>query len=295
MALRNLSHLISLISLRVEIVHTLVEVQAHPLTQSYVAPFEQARNEWDIVHAEELSIRDAIAAVNARIFSLDNTFNWLAGSASKAIMAVTDDDKTHPLYIAYFNKKSLSDFKRPILGSQYTAMKGWVTELQKSDVPALAALAPEVEAAVAAAAIAIKAREDLETQNRFFREVGNRKKLFDRVNAIRKTTYGELARMPHEVPGLPSNFADLFFRHESGSGAEAEEASEPTIESLDEEIKALEQQIEQKQEQRAALEAEAKKREEAEKQAAIAELEKAAAEAAQKLAEAQAKIAALSK
>lgn len=294
MALRNLSHLISLISLRVEIVHTLVELQANALTQSYVAPFEQARNEWDIVQAEELSIRDAIAAVNARIFSLDNTLNWLAGRGSKAILAVTDDDKTHPLYVAYFNKKSLSDFKRPILGSQYTAMKGWVTELQKSDVPALAALAPEVEAAVAAAANAIKTREDLETQNRFFREVGNRKKLFDKVNAVRKTTYGELAKLPHEVVGLPSNFADLFFRHDT-SGAEEEEESEPTVASLGEEITALEQELEQKRAQRAALEAETKKRDEAERQAAIAELQKVAAEAAQKAAEAQAKIAELSK
>jgi hypothetical protein len=294
MALRNLSHLISLISLRVEIVHTLVEVQANALTQSYVAPFEGLRNDWDVTHAEELSIRDAIAAVNARIFSLDNTLNWLASRASKTILVVTDDDKTHPLYVAFFNKKSLSDFKRPILGSQYTSMKGWIKELQNSDVPALAALAPEVEAAVAAAADAIKAREDLETKSRFFREVGNRKKLFDKVNAVRKTTYGELAKMPHEVVGLPSNFADLFFRHES-SGADEEEESEPTVATLDEEIGALEQELEQKRGQRTALEAETKKREETEKQAAIAKLQKEAAEAAQKVAEAQAKIAELSK
>lgn len=295
MALRNLNHLISLISLRVEIIHSLVEVQAHPLTQSHVGPFEGLRDEWDVVNAEELSIRDAISANNARIYSIDNTLNWLASRGSKAILAVTDDDKEHPLYVAFFNKKALGDFKRPILGSQYTAMKGWVKELQKSDVPALAALAPEVEAAVAAAADAIKAREDLETRSRFFREVGNRKKLFDRANVVRKTTYGELARMPHEIVGLPSNFADLFFRHDSNSGAEAEEEGEPTVESLDEEIASLEQQIEQKREQRAALEAETKKSKEAERQASIAELQKQAAEAAQKVAEAQAKIAALSK
>jgi len=70
-----------------------------------------------------------------------------ASRVSKSLLTLTGDDRTHPLYVAYFKKKSLSEFKRPMLGKQLEAMKGWVPELMKSDIPTLVALAPEVESA----------------------------------------------------------------------------------------------------------------------------------------------------
>jgi len=295
MAVRNLRHLISLLALRGEIIHTLDQVTAHPLTQTYIPVFEALRDDWGAVFTEELALRDGLSAANARIFTIDTALNGLAGRVAKVLLGLTGDDKTHPLYLAYFKKKTLSDFKRPILGAQLEAMKGWMPELKKSDDPALAALGAEVETAVALADAALATRTKLEAENVFFRETGSRKKLFDKVNAARKQTHGELAKMPHEKLGLPAGFANLFFRHLSSGNDDVT----MTIEMIDEEIAALEEQIAEKKALREALLAELAKRAQTEaaraaEQAALAELERAAVEATRKVAEAKAKLAALS-
>jgi hypothetical protein len=293
MAVRNLSHLISLLTLRSEIIHTLDQVKAHPLTQAYVPVFEDLRDQWSAVFAEELALRDGLSAVNARVFSVDVALNGLAGRVSKTLLTLTGEDRAHPLYVAFFKKKSLGDFKRPVLGAQLEAMKGWIPELKKNDH--LAALGAEVEVVVGLAEEAVATRAKLETDSVFFRETGSRKKLFDKVNAVRKLTHGELAKMRHEVVGLPAAFADLFFRH-SSSGNENEPT---TIEMVDEAVVGLKKQMEEMNALREALVAEAEKEAKAEaakaaEKAAVDELVKAAVLAAQKAAEAKARFAAMS-
>jgi hypothetical protein len=295
MAIRNLSHLIALLALRGEIIHTLDRVKANSLTQSYVPIFEALRDEWSAVFAEELALRDGLSAANARVFASDVALNDVTSLVSKSLLTHTGNDRTHPLYVAYFKKKSLSEFKRPILGKQLEAMKGWVPELMKSGIQDLVALGAEVEAAVKVAEEALDARTALEAESTFFRETGNRKKLFDKVNAVRKQTYGELAKMPHEKMDLPASFANLFFRHESSNADD-----EPmTLEQMDQEIASLEAQVAEKKALREALAAELEKQAKAEAEkaaelAALVELERLAMEAAQKVTEAKAKLGAVS-
>jgi len=292
---RKLSYLIALLALRGEIIFTRDQLQANPLTQGHVPTFEALREEWTLIFSEELALRDGLSAAQARVVSIDVTLNTLASRASKGILTLTGDDRTHSLYIAFFKKKTVSEFRRPTLGSQLTAMTGWIEPLNESNEPILAQLGPEVAAAVALANDAVATRTAIETSITFFRETGNRRKFFDKVNAVRQTTYGELASMPHEMLGLPASFADQFFRHDPGKDPE----EEPTLESVDAEIASLEAQLEEKRALRASLEAaaEAEAQQEAARaaqEAEIAELQKVADEAAQKIAEAQAKIAALS-
>lgn len=296
MAARNLSYLMSLLGLRVEIIHTLDQLTSHPLTQAFVPVFIELRDGWTVTFGEELALRDATSGVNARVAAIDMTLNSLASRTSKAILNLTDDDRTHPMYRSYFKGKSLCDFKRPVLGDKYKAVAGWVSQLKTSGVPELMELSDPVGAAVKVAGEAVKTRNDLATQSTIFREVGVRKQFFDKVNAVRKETYGALAKMPYENIGLPSNFADLFFRHETGRGDEP-----ATLEAMDKDIQELEAELAQKREARKAREAELAAQEEAKKGAekaaklaVIAKLEKAADEAAQKAAEARAKIAELS-
>jgi hypothetical protein len=296
MAVRNLSHLISLLALRGEIIHTLDQLTANPHTQSHIAAFEGLRDDWGAVFAEELALRDSLSAVNARVLTVDAQLNALASRVSKAVLTLTGDDRAHPLYVVFFKKKSLSDFKRPILGAQLDAMRGWVPELTSSAEPTLSALAVEVGAAVTAADEAVNARSLLETKIAFFRETGSRKKLFDKANALRKQVYGELSKLTHEKLGLTAGFANLFFRHESGGGNGDEEAV--TVDSLRADIAGLEAQMLAKQASLAELEAAIEEQAKAEakkaaEQAALAELERAAAEALQKVAIAKAKMAAL--
>src|SRR6185295_6405416 len=68
--------------------------------------------------------------------------------------------------------------------------------------------APHANAAVAA-------RDNARQANREFRDVGERRRWVDRMNAARKEVYGTLAKLPHEGLGLPSDFADQFFLSES--------------------------------------------------------------------------------
>jgi hypothetical protein len=297
MAVRTLSHLSSLLALRSEIIHSLDQLKAHPLTQGYVPVFEGLRDTWGVVFAEELALRDALSAAGARVFSAGIRLDDLASRISKAILTLTGDDKTHALYTAYFNKKSLAAFKRPVLGAQHTAMRGWIPELQKSDAPELKAFAGEVEAAVKAGDEALSARAEREAESTFFRAVGSRKKLFDKANAVRKQTYGEIAKMRHDHLGLPAGFAEPFFRHDSDR---THTTKAPTLESVAEEIAQLEAQTRAKRELYKKLEVEAEERakkeaEKAEKLAAIAELQKIADEAARKIAEATARVAELSR
>jgi septal ring factor EnvC (AmiA/AmiB activator) len=148
---------------------------------------------------------------------------------------------------------------------------------------------------VDAADKAVKTRDALAAQCTFFREIGNRKKLFDKVNAVRNLTYAALAKMPHDHVGLPRSFADLFFLHDSSG-----DDKPATIDSIDQELASLEKQVAEKQEQRKGLVAELEilaqeEAQEAAKQAAIAALQEETAAMTKKIAEAQAKILELSK
>jgi hypothetical protein len=136
-------------------------------------------------------------------------------------------------------------------GAQLDAMGGWVPQLKTSDALALSALGAEVEAAVIAADEAVNARTLLEAKIAFFREAGGRKKLFDKANALRKQSHGELAKMPHEKLGLTAGFANLFFRHESGGGGGDEEPV--TVGTIDAEIASFEAQIAEKKASKAEL------------------------------------------
>jgi small-conductance mechanosensitive channel len=146
---------------------------------------------------------------------------------------------------------------------------------------------------VAEADLAVQAKRDAEDKKKDFNILGDRKKFVDKLNAARKVTYGELAKMAHETMGLPSNFADLFFRRET---REEDDDGEPlTLEQARASVAAAEAELEARQKRVRELEAEeAKAAEEAQKVAAdkalLAELEKSAEEAQKKLAAHRAKL-----
>jgi hypothetical protein len=295
MAIRNLGYLGSLTPLRGEIKYSLDQVTAHPLTAAHVPAFEALRDEWGVVSNEEVALRDKQSAVAAGMVWIKVTLSGLASDVSKSLLRLTEDDRTHPLYLAYFKKRALNEVKRLGFSDLTELVRGWILELKGSDVPDLSALGTEVEAAVDAADKAVKTRDALAAQCTFFREIGNRKKLFDKVNAVRNLTYAALAKMPHDNVGLPRSFADLFFLHDAGS-----DDKPATLDSIDEELASLEKQVAEKQEQRKGLVAELEslaqeEAKEAAKQAAIAALQEETAAMTKKIAEAQAKILELSK
>lgn len=282
MAPRVLELRTSIFGLFPHIGYTLERLKAEPLAAAHVPVFEALRTEGLQVLTTELGMIDAKIGAQVRVTTTDGKLNEYAGRASKAVLVITKDERDNPLYTNLFGSKNLTEFRRPVLGEQLEAMRKWIPSLQQSPYPTLQAMAAELVTLVAEADAAKAARDSVQQQNRFFRDVGARRQWVDNLNAARQEVYGALAKLPHQHPELPSNYADLFFLRDKRGAGEGEEGEE-TLESLQalaeemrEELQELEARIAEMEE----AEAEAKKAAEARaaEEAKLAELDRAAAE-----------------
>jgi hypothetical protein len=291
MAVRTLASRTSLGAILPEITYTRSRLKAHPLGAPHVAAFDALRAEWTQVHAKELTLREGIVDAQALVDHVDDLLDVFVRKAVKVILSAAGDDRSHPLYKHFLGNKTPSDFVRPVLGGQLEAMRGWVISFQNSDDPSLQALAPELASLVEKADMAAKARALAEQERDQFRDLGERQKFMDKLNAERKAAHGGLSKLPHEKAGLPNNFADRFFRREARPEPGEEEA--PTIASVKASIAAMEAQLGEQKALLGELEAEQAKANEAEvaaDQAALAALEKQMAEQAAQAAALRAKI-----
>lgn len=251
MRFRTAPYTITFEKLRPVILIPLNNCKAEPLAASHVVKLEELRLGWETTFALKLALDDKANEAQVRVRNAGLTLSRVAGSVSKAILTITDDNQHDPLYTAYFGEKTLPRFKRRF-GPKLTAMRGWIKNLKESEHPTLAALADAAEQAVKTTDAAVTMREEVTTEKRYFRDVGERRKLIDKTNAVCKSIHGELSRLPHEMPGLPTDFADRFFFSESrddddsdeeAHGAAAKEAAKAKIASLKEELAAAEERL----------------------------------------------------
>lgn len=236
-SIRTLSFRSALLVLRAHIAYSLSKFKAEPRTQQYVPIFEALRDGWHDVYAQEIALHDAVTEAQALVDTRDAALNRVASRVSKTVLTITGDDTSHILYTHYFGKKTLHTFCRPVLNRKLAAMGEWAISLKDGPHDALKALAPEVESAVALAEEAAANKVKIEQQNRFFRVGGARRKFFDKVNATRKLTHGDLAKIAHEHD-LSSAFASSFFKRE----APREEEEEPTVETVEVRLQELRQE-----------------------------------------------------
>ena len=282
MALRTLRHSTALISLLPHADYTVGRLNANPLVAHLAAPIEALRGEGLQLLLTERDMSAAQTWAQVRVDTADDRLNHLAGRVSKAILTITNDERDKSLYTHFFGNKNLTEFRRPKLGEQLEAMTKWIPSLQNSPFPALQAMAPELAALVEEADEAVKARDNAQQQNRFFRDVGARHQWVENLNAARKELYGVLGKLAHQHPELPSNFADLFFMKKS-EGEAAEEPEEETAEALREHAEELRQElqgVEGRIQELEAAEAAARRAAEARaaEEARLAELDRKAAE-----------------
>jgi hypothetical protein len=243
-AIRTLSYDLPLLAVRSHEVFSVQQCWMHPLTQELAKPIEDLLVQYITISQMELTFSDAVDKTYAKVHAADRGLNEFATKVSKTVLVITADDRSNALYTLFFGKKPLSDFKRPILGGQLEAMRKWASSLEDSEHALLKALAPELPPLIAAADAALAARGVAEQQKKSFREVGERRKYIDDVNATRRLLWTELAKLPHTHPELPANFADGFFRRDLPAGNGVEEV---TVESVQQEIEDLAKQIEAKQ------------------------------------------------
>jgi len=293
MAVRTLKPRSAMLSLLPHPTFTISRLRTTPHGAPYVARFEELREEGRQVLLHELAYIEAITEAQARVVAIDIQLDGFASRLSKEILTITSDDRTNALYLHYF-ERPLGEVTRPVLNGQLETMKKWLISLPKSPYPALSAMAQELEALIAQADDAVTAREGARAQNREFRDVGERRQWVDRLNGARKEVHGALAKLPHEDPGLPSDFADQFFLSEP----EREEAEPGSVEALRAEAEALREtlaRVEARVAEAEAAEAQRKAAAEARtaQEAELAELERAAAALEQKRAALKAQLAAM--
>lgn len=275
MTARILRASIALLTLLAEIRYTLSRLTAAAVLPAFLTKLQAARDVWTAVQNKEIAFQEQLSDAQAQVDIADDGLDDFAVRFSQAVLALTGQKRDAELYTHYF-KKPLHELIRPVLSGQLKAMEQWITSLKGDKTPpSLAAMLPELVTLVAAGKKASETRDEIRTQIKQFREVGERRQLLDQVNALRKELHGALSKHALETPGLPADYANQFFKP-SDSG---EDEPEETIESLGVEIKHLEAALKEKQDRLATLQKEAddaaeKQKKKAEKDAKIAALNK---------------------
>jgi hypothetical protein len=208
MSFRTLDSRSSLIAILSEIHYTLSRAQAYPQAAAHAPIFQALRQEWTPVQGTELAYQEAIAVAQARVDAVHYDLGDFSDRFSKAVLTITRDERDHPIYVHFFGKKTLREFKR-CLFLQLGAMQAWLPVLQTSEHPALQAMAPELATLITAAEQVLAAKRCARQQNRQCSDVGERKQLIDKLNGTRTEVHGVLAKLPYIQPGLPPSLAEL--------------------------------------------------------------------------------------
>jgi hypothetical protein len=221
-----------------------------PLVAPFVAPFEALTTDWKKIQDTEHGLIEAAANADAKVDIVDAVLKGEVIAISHAVLTETNNDRTAALYVHYFGTFRPMDLKRSIREGHIATLTAWVPSLVVSPVAALKAVGTSLQATLVDADAALKAKAAADQALTDFRVLGERKTFVDGVNALRKTTYGDLAEMPHAHPELhlPVAFADGFFLH--GASAKV-----PTIVRLEQKIAVLQSKLSAVQSQKTALEA----------------------------------------
>ena len=195
--------------------YTLVRCEARPLTAGLAPALAKLLAEVTVVSSEEQMLALEVLRAEVRVALVDEDIDGTVDAVVNNILIITGGDRTHEMYVHFMDGITPGELKSPILAEELSTVRLWVPSLAASPFSSLAALGPILAQQVADADVA-KAKLDAATQAlKQFREVGARKALVDKINAKRKTTFGELGGMAHASPelNLPKDFADRFFLH----------------------------------------------------------------------------------
>lgn len=271
----------SLDTLLEEAIYPLVRLGAHPLTAPLAGEYEVFILDWFGVMTEEVNLRIAKLKASAVADLTDDDLDELTKRFAKILTTIVT--ATSELYKFYFPRPP-SDVIRPRLGDQLAMAKAWIQSLLDSPHKALNDIGAEISIKAAAGTAAEDGLSKTDQAMKEFRTLGKRRALFDRFNALQKSTYGKVSEMPHAMPleHLPHNFAEPFFKHEKSKPAKKATSKElgEEIEKAEKALVALKAQFTQAQKDEAAAAAKVEK-------ARVKQLELADAETAEEAAKAR--------
>jgi hypothetical protein len=202
---------------------TLGELPSHPLAAPFVPKFDAFQTQWFTVQQTRTNLVIAAGKAEGAVHGADDALDDFVDTLDRTLLIAVKNDRKAPLYANYFGLKPPHLLKRPLLAEELATCRAWVPSLQTSNIPAVAALAPVLVSLVAAADAAVAQQIAADQALKDFDMIGDKKTLVDGYNALRKSTYGDLAAMPHQNPTamLPPSFADRFFRHDAHAGVTA--------------------------------------------------------------------------
>lgn len=219
-----------------EHVHPLTTMRADPFAASHAAKFEGLVTDWTETETLRIKLVIAIAQAVANANRIDTQLNDIVDDVINAIKQLPDNDLKEKLQHSLLKGQPPSTFKRPTLSEQLAVMKVWPSTLQGSSVPALVeieqTLSPLLVVATEAEANLSQAKQDLID----WKNIGRWKQHIDQSNAQRAAAYGDLLEVPHKHPdaGLPSDYADRFFLHDtSRRGATKPKSSKQIAEEIE--------------------------------------------------------------
>lgn len=231
MSARFLNPRASLLALLGDIHYTLTRLNSDPLASSLVSVFQGLRDQWAVVHAQEIENQEDLSNAQAAVDSADIQLAAFASRVSSRVLALVKDDRSHPIYQHFYGEDSRSVLTRPKLGIELLEMRPWLVSIESSPHPTLRAMTAELGLLIVAADKAITVLDVVRARIRTFCDVGARRQLFDRCNNARGSTYEELTRIAKDNPGTPSDYAARFFRADAGEAMLAEAPAAPSTQN----------------------------------------------------------------
>jgi hypothetical protein len=268
----------TLFSLRANWLYTLARLMTSPHTAAFVPDFKAVGDIIDDALKTQSKLEDATVLSAAARDAADDNLDPLMIQILNAILVITKNDRSDPLYISYAGTQTGAEIVRAVLGPELVVASEWVDPLQNETEPGLLAFAAPLEEAVKIGKAAEKDVKAADKALADFRLLGPRKKSVDALNAARGSLLGALIKFQHEHSELrlPKDWATSFFRHEvkgAKYGSTVAQA-EAYLTALDQDKAAAQAELEVLQKKEADYEEAKAKR--AAARLALAEIKKAA-------------------
>ena len=272
MSVRLLSFTTTTTQLRQQTVYTRARLDADPRGAAFRDLFKQLHADWRVLATKEFDLQDALNINSAGVEYADLEADLFVDEVDAA---TTDNSSLRPLF---FGTKTPSVFKRPIAGSQLTAMETWPATLKNAQDPAVKALAEGCVAVLEKANAAVKQRTEAARALREFYATGERRRYTERLNAARVEVFSHFDTLVINDPslGLTRQYARAFFLQNT---YESDPTPEEELLLLQGELETLRQDLIVKEERQKELLAlkESREREDVlaqERQSKIEELER---------------------
>jgi hypothetical protein len=202
--------------IRGDINHIQIRLEGRPFTAGLAPSFVALQAEQEAVLQQEQQLVLNVARAEVLAVIADEDVDGCVDAVVNCVLTITGNNRKDPLYLHFVRDTTPGKIKEPVLGEELLTVKAWIPSLQSSPHPSLVALAPQLAQSVQ---VGEQRQLELATADQAlkdFREVGPRKALIDKANALRLATFGKLGDLAHSHPELklPKDFADRFFKHE---------------------------------------------------------------------------------